>query len=282
LTIAHLLHYPLALPDILGWPLCIAAGLGGGWMLFDKKGRTGLTIFACWAVFFYFMAICISWGDERYAYSWAPPFAVLGSYGLVATSQLLKSHFWAIAILLAFVVPAAVTAAQARPPIVSGHEEAARFVGTLDGGSSVLVDSYWDGEFVFYSHEYDRRHRIVLRGSKVLYTYATFKSYGYTEFVHSPNDILELLRKYGVRYIVVDMPDSVETAPGEMLRELVKTERFRRLARIPVVKDRVYWKNTQYLEVYEFPEGQRLTAREIELHFPGLSPSVITVPLNQN
>jgi hypothetical protein len=64
-------------------------------------------------------------------------------------------------------------------PAVHCVDKVAQFVALLPGGSAVLVDSVDDGDFVFFMRQYDGSGRIVLRGSKVLYTFASYKGYGY-------------------------------------------------------------------------------------------------------
>jgi len=279
--LSRLLNYPGLLPSLLGWPLLLAALLGAWYFVVDSRIRSSLTIHVCWLVWFYLMTLGLSGAVERYGYFWVPPFAVLGGWGVTALFRLQRYRVGVYVVTAGLTGAAIVQGACSRPALVRGPEEAARFVATLEGGSSILVDSFRDGDFVFHSRVYDPEGRIILRGSKILYTYATFKSYGFTSFVESEQDILDLLRKYGVRYIVVDTPDTVSTHEGELLRRLLETDRFRRLARVRVNKEQVFWGDIEYLDIYEFPEGQRCTADHIELHFPGLSPSRVVVPLRK-
>ncbi len=281
LSLSHLLNFPALLPETLGWPLVAAAVLGAVIMGFDRRAWRQFRVYGCWLLLFYVMMISLENHGSRYAYFWVPPFAVLGGYGLASLARW-PTPRWAIAAALALVlVPSAVSALRASPPVITGYEEAASFVAALPGGGSVLIDSVWDGDFVFFSRQHDRERRLVLRGSKMLYTFASFKNYGFMTLVDNDEDILELLRRYATRYIVVEVPDREGTEPGARLRALVQGDRFRLLVRIPVTG----WEAAEsgmFLDVYEFPEAREVTAEEMVLHFPGLSPSEITVPLREH
>lgn len=144
----------------------------------------------------------------------------------------------------------------------------------------MLVDSVDDGDFVFFMRQYDGSGRIVLRGSKVLYTFASYKGYGYEDLVSSEEEILRFLLDYGVRFVVVEMPDREGTKPGALLRRLVSTDRFIHRLSVPVVGS-PQGTLLYHLEVFEFPEATALGKGSLKLRFPGLSPSVVEVPLGK-
>jgi len=216
---------------------------------------------------------------ERYGFFLAPPCAVLAAYGLVEVGRLLRRPA-AIAVAAALVFGPVLWAASVwRPPIVRGYEEAAYHVAGLEGGSSVLIDGRWDGDFVFLSRALAKDGRLVLRGSKILYTFASFQEFGFTSFVESPAEIVEIFSKYGTRYVVIEDPDPERTEAGAMLRELLQTDaRFRELASFEIRTDRVGW-GANRLRVFEFLESARATAEVIEIYFPGLGGKTIRVPL---
>ena len=277
----HLFHWPCMLPEALGWPLAVLACLGIVRACFGTGGWPRVGVYASWIGFFYVQTICL--GEVyvlRYVYLWVPPFAVFGADALVTLGSLVRYRcveVFLYALLFAVILS---SVAGRKPSYKIGFEEAARYVAGLDGGSSVLIDAHWDGDFVFFSRQHDPKRRIILRGSKVLYTFASMKSVEYVHLADSKEQILDLLRRYGTRYIVVDMPDREGTDEGKILRELLQTGRFRHLRRIPIEKlDRP--EVTMFLDVYEFPEAQRATAGELELFFPGLGNKSITVKLDQ-
>ena len=277
------LHYPSLIPTLMGWPITILVIVGAVLVLVDRKSWKAHLLYLCWAMLFYVMMLLLNARVTRYAYVWVPPLAVVAAFGIQFFMQRLNYRVVQIGISAALWVSLIPQVIAAKPPIVEGHEEAARFVATLDGGSSVLVDSVWDGDFVFFSRQHDRRKRIVLRGSKVLYTFASSKKYGFTSLVQSEDEIIELLLTYGVRYLVVETPDGERTEAGAMLRNMLNTNgRFRRLARVPINAEKAYQVGCDHLAIYEFPEAESCVANELTLRFPGLSIGEVTIPLPQH
>src|SRR5204862_273098 len=76
----------------------------------------------------------------------------------------------------------------------------------LPDADLVLVDAVRDGQFVFdvYQNPQARSRIIPLRASKLLFARAARTQYGYQQFVETPDDILAVLHKYGIRYVVIE------------------------------------------------------------------------------
>lgn len=279
LSIEHLAHYPRLLPVVVGVEILALCGLGLVRLARRANERRHGWLWLGWLVGFYGLQVLLTGRHPRYAYLWMPPFAVLAALGWQLLWQLPGPRRLVVPATLALLIPVTLRAALSRPPLISGYEQAAQFVAALDGGASVLVDAVWDGDFVFFSRQHDPRGRLILRGSKVLYTYASYRDVGFQTFAASDAEILEILKRYGVRYLVLEDVDLAHTEPGRRLRRLVRTPDFRPLARVPIsTEGRLV--RARYLEIYEFPSAPDPTAPDLELHFPGLGRK-IRVPLKE-
>ncbi len=280
LSAQHVFRYPSLLPRHLGWPHLAAAGLGAAVLITGrlKELRPEAVLFLTWGVVFWVATIVLNdQGAARYMYPWIPVWAWLGAVGLAAARRQMGGGLAGWAALAAFFIPVAIRGSETNPPIMEGMRQAAQFVADRPGGATVLVDGEWDGEFVFWMRKYDPQRRIVLRGSKVLYTFASYKTIGFRAFAETEEQILDVLRRYGTHYVVVENHDEQATVSGSRLRQLVRGERFERLAHIPLVDSQGALGST-HLDVYYFREAPEPTAASLELQFPGLNQS-ITAPL---
>ncbi len=274
----HLSCFPAKLPTVVGWEVLAAASAGALWSWIDPLRRPAARLWWLWLIGFYLFQIGLTGHHARYAFLWMPPFAVLAAYGLMAAWREGRPRWLALALAAVLVVPVTVRAVRSEPPWITGHEQAAQFVAALDGGAAVLIDGAWDGDFVFFSRQYDPRRRLVLRGSKMLYTFASYRDVQFRNLIESDQELFDFLQRYAVRYVVVEDYDVARTEPGARLRRLVRTEAFRPLAQIPV-RNTGGLLRARTLEVYEYPAAQTPTAPELEIQFPGLD-RVIRVPLD--
>ena len=159
--------------------------------------------------------------------------------------------------------------------VVSGYEQAARIVAELPGGPSVLFEGFWDGDFVFFCRQHDHRRRFILRGGKVLYNFASYRDVDFRSYVEEERDVEKLLRKYGVRYVVIEDVDESRTRESGLLRSLLETAKFRLIARVPVGKVGRRRPLSGSLEIYEYLAGAPAErAGELEIELPGVRRTV--------
>lgn len=275
LSARHMLRYPRFLPRDIGWPHMAAAAVGAAVAFAPRrKAAPEAVLFAAWAVSFWAMTVALNdRGNQRYLYLWTPAWAYFAGLGLAAAQRQAGPGIVGLAALGAFFIPVAVRASETNPPIYDGMQAAAQEVSRHPGGASVLVDAEWDGDFVFYMRQYDPARRYVLRGSKVLYTFASYKNIGFRSFAETDEEILDLLRRYGVHYVVVENVDEQATVAGSRLRQLLRTGPFERTAHLPLVDTQGSLRST-HLDVYYFREAPAPTADKLELHFPGLNQAI--------
>lgn len=266
----HLVEYPAQLPESIGWPMLLAACLGIGAVLAGPRQPVAL-LFLLWGACVLAMLASLNRYVPRYSYLACPMLAFMAFLGV---RHVFGARGWANGAALALLAAPNLAAAwSADRPVVNGYREAAQLVASLPGDGSVLFDGYWDGDFVFFSRESDPKRRPILRGSKVLYNFASFKWIDFESYVESEKDILALFERYGVRYVVVEDYDEFRTSAGTLLRQLLATERFRKIAEVPLSTRNVRLKATS-LRVYEYVDARPAGARSIEIRLPGLRRTV--------
>jgi len=141
------------------------------------------------------------------------------------------------------------------------YAAAVDFLAGRPDGDLVLIDAVRDGQFIFDLYDRpDTRDRIIpIRASKLLYARAAREKYDYRQFVDSPADVVALLDRYGIRYLVIEsaLPHTSYTdadpPPRRMLRELLAGDaRFRRVGSWPLRCGDPAWDAVE-LQVYEYP-----------------------------
>jgi len=283
IQLEHYLYYFQTLPTVLGIPMFSALCVGLVFLAVRRFRVPGMGVHVAWILGFYAMMFCLlnSRGD-RYAFFLVPPLAVIAAFGIVELCRVLRHPALRAAVVLLVFTPIAIHAATWRPPTVEGYKSSAYYVAGLEGGSSVLFDGHWDGDFVFLARQHDESERLVLRGSKILYAFASFKRFGFQSHVESEEDIVAKLGAYGIRYIIIENPDPTDTEEGAMLRELVsEDDRFRHCATFPIERSGIAWP-AENISVYEYLEAGEPNADHIEIHFPGLGGRVIRVPIRSD
>jgi len=134
-----------------------------------------------------------------------------------------------------------------RPIGAGGYEDVARYV-VQHSSAPVLYDSPLDtGFFVFFVRKHDPTGRVVvLRAEKL---FGVGEANGRSS-VTSPEDIPPVLKKYGVRYIVVEDRNAHDPARRRLL-ETLRGEQFSERERVPI-RSRLPQTQGLDLVVYEF------------------------------
>jgi hypothetical protein len=133
-------------------------------------------------------------------------------------------------------------------PYVDGYATAARRITTETDSAIILYDGELPGNFIFFIRAYgpDRRF-LVLR--KALYTYRIKQRGGSVELLHTRDEIESLMRRDGVRFVVVSDAMQLAFDSQRELRELLKDPQFRLLAVCPVLDSES--RETSNLLIYE-------------------------------
>ena len=163
-------------------------------------------------------------------------------------------------------------------PYISGYKDvASRLVNSYHAGI-VLFDGRVPGNFVFYMRALDpKRHFLVLR--KSLYADDIRPGKNSEELLHSNEDLIELFRRDGIRFVVVSENTPLRFHSQALLRDELQSDRFQLLGRFPVLSNQSDWKGENLL-LYENKEWTPPTEKELRIRMLTL-PHDIVVPFGQ-
>jgi hypothetical protein len=226
------LFYLTALPAQLGWALLGLAFLGiltsRTWARAKVPG-----IMSSWIVACYVTLTLIGHKEARYVIYWVPPFLYFAS-GLLFC--FFRKPVFKVAGAAAAVVLLGATLTSAwsfHRPYVTGFAAVPKEILEQSKSAVVLFDGPLPGNFIFFMRAEDPDRRfLVLR--KALYAFQLKKSGGSVELVHSPQEIENLFREDGVRFIVVSDQVPLNFESQKMLRDLLKTPPYKELGRFPI------------------------------------------------
>lgn len=274
------LFYVKVLPNVLGVPLLVVSVAGV--LVSLVSGRFGLIrIAAMWAVIFYLFATVIAYKEQRYLYLIVPAFVWFACGGLavgLSDTKLSKVGKWILV---------GVFAVQAYGGLINGpvrlndYSRAAKLVTNKSDTNVVLVDGAREGQFVFDMRKVQgvNGRMYVVRGSKLLYSRAARRRWKYKEYVRNERDILKLIKKYGIRYIVVEsaaanVPDWQDyfPPPSQKLRKLLSNRRlFVKVDEFPVCDDKnnKVWADVK-LQVFKYKGKIRSGVNEIVIPVPAM------------
>jgi len=286
------LFYPRHLIEIAGVAFVPLLIFSIGWML-TRRRRDSDTLMAFALIGWYGFSSIIEAKEPRYFF-YALPFLALiaasvfssrpkaeasgANEGTLITSWRIPK----IAILTGIVFFQAWRSYFSMPAELPSYAQSADFLAKQSNADVVLIDAVRDGQFVFdvYANPSTRDAIIPLRASKLLYARAAREKYDYRAFVESPADIVTLLDKYGIRYIVMEsqLPDTpyrdADPPPRHMLRELVESDpRFVRQLDQPLACADASWKNVA-LRVYEYTACPPRASNTITFDMPGMGRSI--------
>jgi hypothetical protein len=274
MQVQRLAYYWMIAPEQLGWPLfllSIAGMLSSRW--WDKSGGSKVMfswIIACYATFSIFEI-----KQGRHVLFWLPAFVYFAAgfllsdrwpkpMRLLGRSAAILLSCWAILAGWTF-----------QRPYVQGYAEVAKEIASVADRGVILYDANLSGTFTFFLHQHDPQRRfVVLR--KLLYVSRTKEEGGSVELLHTPEEVLASLKRYGVRYIVVSEGPELEAPIQETLRKLLTGPQFRLLATIPIQSNDEKWRDR--VALYENAAVQIPQVQQLKIPMYTL-PYDIVVPL---
>ena len=248
------------------------------WELFRPRARA-TWLLASLFILFFVQSVYVRAGGERYPILIMP---VLVSFGglLLWRIGLLRYKVVTAAVGAGVLVVGAIAYAQ-HIPFRRGHADAARqLVARSRGAPFVLFEGDWDGDTIFFVRQNDPDRRLyVLRGSKMLYSYASFRNIGYRDLITSKEGLRELFQDFGIAVVAVEERMMVDTDPGRLLRETLKSDedKFTQVAACPVFAPRTRMDRTSIL-VYAIKDSGKPRAESLQIPLVGLR-RMLTVPL---
>ena len=199
-----------------------------------QRDKTAVMPFA-WLVSVLACAVVLTGSIEARRYT----IPMVPALCLAAASLASASRGWPLravgSVTLAIVAMAQVTALAGRPtPEAPGYEAAARFVAHAARGGTVLYSAPVDsGYFIFFVRKHDIHQRVViLRADKVLTT-SLMNEVSVENRIDNPDDIDDILRRYGTRFIVIeDRPSGSKVL--DWLRDVLRSDQFVERGRFPI------------------------------------------------
>lgn len=269
LSLSELFRYPKLLSQALTLPVLIFSIIGITITLGKRRFKKEL-LFLLWIICFYLVFSFLHSTVPRYTYFWIPPFCLFATLTLANFPWKVRKVSIATTLLGALCIFQVISGYNLTTPFISGYQEAARYVVDNPKGDTVLFDGWYDGNFIFYVRKYDNDKRIiVLRGSKLLYSFASCKQNWFTEHIKDEQDIYNLLNGYGTKYIVIEDKDITDTRPAKILREVLSSDNFLLVKTVKIKSDIPEFKDVS-LNIYEYKNDIKMTKDRLILPMPGL------------
>jgi len=230
------LYYPSHLPQMLGWPAFVLAGIGLAVVLLARppeleRGVARLMLYWLLAGYLFFSAIGVR--EPRHFLPVLVPLVFLASAAIHRLAPAARSAPLACALALGtfvyslFLYP---------PPAVAGYKEVADYVADHAAQNTiVLFSGYRDGNFVFNIRaREDRRDLFVVRADKLLLRISVERERGVGQVGLSEEQIATLLRDLGVGLIVVQPGFFEDLREMQRFAAVLKRPDFERVATFPI------------------------------------------------
>jgi hypothetical protein len=268
--------------EALSLPLAVAAVATAIAVLvweWRRSRRPGVWLLAVLVVVFFAESVYLGAALPRYVLL-GVPFVVCFIPLLLDRTGLLERR--AVLGAAALGVLAMAAASYAQPvPVKQGYREAtASILARNDGRPFFLFDGFRDGDVVFYTRQMAPSENLyVLRGNKMLYTFASAKRFGYQEFITTREGLVRFIHDYGIRVVAVEDRDLADTQPGRLLREVLKDpDLFECVDTIPIRAPESRLDGLNVL-VYVSRNGKKSTRDFLTIPLPGLQ-RILTVPVD--
>ncbi len=295
--LTHLLMHPkFVLTDQLELffaMVAVAGILAALWRLYKGAAEAGekrnIIIFLSLIAATYLFFTYINNKTHRYSVFWLPAFGFFAAYFIVELKRRFGMRIGAVALigLLGFNVSHSYAM---KPREVTGMPAAADYVVNNVDYPIVFIDSYINAQFTYFMRQKDPQRRFwVVRGDKVLSVSAIKPNHGQmTYFAETKEDIKEILKQNGVRYLVVDKNNLIKIGHNrkirdvpihKTLREYLAGDDFRLIKEIPTTSNRDWrYQGTQAVQIFEFLEWSTPTSNSITIHVPVVG-RVFEIPL---
>jgi len=247
-----------------------------------KKFNNAILFFILWIIWWYFAfsyVVNAEYDLKRCCIYAVPAIAAITVWPI---TMLKKNNLirWAMIILVSLIaVYQIIVSYNQTRYYITGYNEAAKFV--MDNNNSnrpVLFSGYYGGNFVFHTRKYDHhKQSITLRADKILTSWSVFPEWGYRSYVSEPEDIYEILDKYGTKYIVVEDKDVFGKIPFKILRDMLEKDSFLLEKTIKIESNMVKYAGLS-IHIYKYKKEANNLAKSLTIEFPLLNRK-INVPL---
>lgn len=256
--------------------LCLSVlGMLLAWS-WNKRGQA--TMMACWIFAGYATFTFFGQKESRFAIYWFPPLVYFAVGLLTEFFRVPRLRLMMRGMSLVLVAILVVPAWSQERPYISGYKDAAAQLVNQYHSGIVLFDGKVPGNFVFYMRALDaKRHFIVLR--KSLYVDDIRPANNSEELLHGREQLAELFRRAGIRFVVVSENAPLRFEVQRVLREQLQGNQFQLLGRFPIVSNEPSWQGESLL-LYENKQWTPPTEKSIKIRMLTL-PYDIAVPIDE-
>jgi hypothetical protein len=240
------------LPQQLGWPVlalaivyCVGSFIWKQWRL----PKAAWHFLLAWGLTGYLFFTLIALKEPRHSILLVFPLVV---FSLVAIIKIFPGKVGAYAGAALALAVFAHTLAADPVPYVSGYRAAAEYVCSIAPQDSiVLFSGMRDGSFIFNIRSLPGcKNLTIIRSDKLLLRVAVDREkFGVKELGVSEGTFKDMLRQYGVRYVVLEPNFWSDLQSMQMLVRVLHQDQFKLLATIPVVSNRSH--SDARLDIYE-------------------------------
>jgi len=234
------LYYWYSLPSQLGVPLVALSAFGAATSWWWGK-KESVVFMLLWVLACYVTLTFVAIKEARYIVYWLPPLVYFAMGPFIAKFSGRWLRGVALGVLLFLAGSQVWSAWGYERPQLSGYAPIARRVAQSGTPGILLFDGDLPGNFIFYMRAYDPQRRfIVMR--KALYATRIEEGFGRVELLHTREELEQLIKSYGIRFIVATENSPAHFEVQRTLRELLESPQFKLLARSPISSDMPEWK----------------------------------------
>ena len=246
LSIGNLSIWIQGLPGMVGWITLAAAMCGLGFAFRDHKTRAFAWFWLFWFLSCYALQVAQSIHFESRYFIFSVPAICALAVGIVPAH--LRSRLWrsvAFVAIIAAIVGNAVSIF-GMPQGMQGYDAVADQLASQEDPGNVLMSCWDDSDLIFrfrcHSQKQDWQ---IIRGDRVLAIRSpSYAGVASTAIAESSDDVLEIIRRGRIRYLVTCAPPSSghDRRPADMVlahqTALTVPERFTLLGRSTLLYDR--------------------------------------------
>ncbi|HEY6768490.1 MAG TPA: glycosyltransferase family 39 protein [Candidatus Sulfotelmatobacter sp.] len=275
--IARITFYVTCLPATLTLPLCLLSLMGiataGKW-----NRRRQVAPMICWVIAGYLTFTFFGQKDSRFSIYFLPPLIYFAVGFLMRFFSVPRVRLAMRACALFLVGFLAVKGWAHERPYISGYKDAASYLIQTYGSGIVLFDGNVPGNFVFYMRALDpRRQFLTLR--KSLYVSDIREDATSQELLHDRGELLDLFKRDGVRFVVIQDPERNRFQSQKILRDAMREPQFHLVKAFPVASNEPQWQGVTLL-LYENMEWAAPLDRQLRIRMLTLSHDIV-VPLDR-
>jgi len=225
------IYYWQHLPLQLGWPLLLLSVLGIVISFTSRQLEIRILMFM-WILSCYITFTLIPSKEPRFIIYWVPAFIYFATVPILELKGRLR-RLIGMAVVLCLVIVMVGSAWSYQRPYVAGYAPVAKRIAQMTKAGVILFDGDLAGNFIFFMRCADPpRHFVVLR--KALYAVQIGRNRGSVEIIKTREDLLNLIREYGIRFIVVTENARVEFQVQQILRDVLHTSQFRQVEKFGI------------------------------------------------